>query len=277
MPGFGQTGPHSAFVSYGGPLMAYTGMALLWGHPDSPIDAHSKIAYPDYIAAGACALAITAALHHRANTGQGQAIEIAQVEATAAAMEVAFLDYFATGTVAAPTGNRDPNCVPQGCYPCLGQDAWCAVSCTTEAQWRALAQLIGGTALADDPQYATAAQRWRQHDTLDALISTWTQQRTPHQAMHLLQAAGVPAGAVQNAEDLWRDVHLRARGSLVTLNHTEPGPVEHSGQTVRLHGTPGQIQRPAGAMGQDNAEVFCGLLGLSQDEFVRLREAGVIA
>ena len=94
MPGFGQSGPHSAFVSYGGPLMAYTGMALLWGHADSPIEGHSKIAYPDYTAAGTCALAVTAALHHRASTGQGQHIEIAQVETTAAAMEVAFLDYF---------------------------------------------------------------------------------------------------------------------------------------------------------------------------------------
>ena len=129
MPGFGQSGPHSAFVSYGGPLMAYTGMALLWGHADSPLDAHSKIAYPDYTAAGTCALAVTAALHHRASTGQGQYIEIAQVETTTAAMEVAFFDYFTTGTIAAPSGNRDPNSVPQGCYPASGHDAWCVMSC----------------------------------------------------------------------------------------------------------------------------------------------------
>ena len=219
MPGFGQSGPHSAFVSYGGPLMAYTGMALLWGHADSPLDAHSKIAYPDYTAAGTCALAVTAALHHRASTGQGQYIEIAQVETTTAAMEVAFFDYFTTGTIAAPSGNRDPNSVPQGCYPCLGHDAWCVMSCPTDAQWRALARLIGEAALADDARFATAAERWLQHDALDALISAWTSQRTPHQAMRLLQDAGVPAGAVQTGEDLWRDVHLRARDYIVTLEH----------------------------------------------------------
>jgi crotonobetainyl-CoA:carnitine CoA-transferase CaiB-like acyl-CoA transferase len=82
MPGFGRHGPHSAFASYGGPLMAYTGMALLWGYADSPLDAHSKIAHPDYIASGTLALAVLAALHRRARTGQGQFIEIAQVEAT---------------------------------------------------------------------------------------------------------------------------------------------------------------------------------------------------
>ena len=197
MPGFGQSGPHSAFVSYGGPLMAYTGMALLWGHTDSPLDARSKIAYPDYTAAGTCALAVTAALHHRARTGQGQHIEIAQVETTAAAMEVAFFDYFTTGTIAAPSGNRDPNSVPQGCYPCLGHDAWCVISCPTDAHWRALARLIGDAALADDARFTTAAERWLQHDALDALITAWTSQRTPHQAMRLVQEAGVPAGAVQ--------------------------------------------------------------------------------
>jgi crotonobetainyl-CoA:carnitine CoA-transferase CaiB-like acyl-CoA transferase len=128
MPGFGHSGPHGAFASYGGPLMAYTGMALLWGYADSPPDALCKLAYPDYIAAGTLALAVLTALHHRARTGQGQFIEIAQVEATAAAMELAFLDYFANGTVAVARGNRDPNCAPQGCYPCQGHDAWCVVS-----------------------------------------------------------------------------------------------------------------------------------------------------
>jgi crotonobetainyl-CoA:carnitine CoA-transferase CaiB-like acyl-CoA transferase len=220
---------------------------------------------------------VTAALHHRASTGEGQHLEIAQVETTTASMEVAFFDYFTTGTIAAPSGNRDPNSVPQGCYPCLGYDAWCVISCPTDTHWRALAQLIGDTALAGDARFASAAERWSQHDTLDVLISAWTSQRTPHQAMRLLQDAGVPAGAVQTGEDLWRDVHLRARNSIVTLNHPEPGVVEHLGLTVRLHGTPGQIQRPLGRLGEANEEIFGGLLGLSHDELTQLIEAGVIA
>jgi crotonobetainyl-CoA:carnitine CoA-transferase CaiB-like acyl-CoA transferase len=277
MPGFGQSGPHSQYVSYGGPLMAYTGMAFLWGHPQSRLEAHSKIAYPDYIAAGTLALAVTAALHHRARTGQGQYIEIAQVEATATAMEVAYLDYFANGVNATPAGNRDPNCAPQGCYPCLGHDAWCVISCATEEQWRTLAGLISGPALADDPQYATGAARWQHHDALDTLISAWTRQHTPHQVMHILQHAGVAAAAVQSGEDLWRDMHLRARNHFVTLEHPSFGTVEHPALTVRLHTTPGRIQRPAAEMGASNDWVFRTVLGLSQDQYARLTAAGVIA
>src|SRR5499427_5865844 len=147
LPGYGHSGPHSRFVSFGGPLMAYTGMSLLWGHADSPPDARVKTAQPDYIVAATQALAVMAALHHRARTGQGQHIEIAQVEATVASLAPVYLDYFATGTVAEPRGNRDPNAVPQGCYPCIGHEAWCVISCTTDAQWHALATLIGGEAL----------------------------------------------------------------------------------------------------------------------------------
>ena len=277
LPGLGRQGPHGGYVSFGGPLMAYTGMSYLWGHPDSPPNARVKVAQPDYIAAATQTLAVMAALHHRAATGEGQHVEIAQVETTIAAMELVYLDYFANGTATGPVGNRDPNAVPQGCYPCLGHEAWCVISCTTDAQWRALATKIGGAALADDASLATAAQRWQRHDELDELIGKWTRDRTPHQVMRDLQAAGVPAGAMQTAEDLWRDVHLRARDYPVMMAHHDVGTVEHAGMSVRLHATPGQIQRPVGPMGESNEEVFREFLGLSESELGRLMEAGVIA
>ncbi|MGE3540146.1 MAG: CaiB/BaiF CoA transferase family protein [Candidatus Tectimicrobiota bacterium] len=277
MPGYGRNGPHSRFVSFGGPLMAYTGMSLLWGHADSPPDARVKVAQPDYIVAATQALAVTAALHHRARTGQGQYIEIAQVEATIASLGLAYLDYFATGTVAQPRGNRDPNAVPQGCYQCIGYEAWCVISCTTEAQWRALATLIGGEDWANDPTLTTPAARWERHDEIDARISAWTSDQTPQQVMRELQAVGVPAGAVQTAEDLWRDPQLRARNYTVSMTHEELGPVEHPGVILRLHETPGRVRRLSGALGNDNEAVFRGLLGLSQADIARLTEAGVIA
>jgi crotonobetainyl-CoA:carnitine CoA-transferase CaiB-like acyl-CoA transferase len=277
MPGYGRSGPHSRFVSFGGPLMAYTGMSLLWGHADSPPDARVKTAQPDYIVAATQALAITTALHHRARTGQGQYIEIAQVEATLASLEVAYLDYFANGAVATPRGNRDPNAVPQGCYPCVGHEAWCVISCTTDAQWQALARLIESAALADDPDLTNATARWERHDELDDRISAWTREQTPYQVMRQLQAVGIPAGVVQTAEDLWRDVQLRAREYMVTMAHPALGMVEHPGLPVWLHATPGHIQRLAGPLGEANEAVFRGLLGLSPEELSRLVEAGVIA
>jgi crotonobetainyl-CoA:carnitine CoA-transferase CaiB-like acyl-CoA transferase len=277
LPGYGRSGPHGRFVSFGGPLMAYSGMSLLWGYPDSSPDARVKVAQPDYISAATQALAVTAALHHRAHTGQGQYIEIAQVEAAIASLEPVYLDYFANGTVAEPRGNRDPNAVPQGCYPCLGHEAWCVISCTTDAQWRALVTLLGEERLADDPAYKAAADRWARHDDLDAIISARTREWRPYQLMRQLQAVGVPAGVVQTAEDLWRDAQLRARNYTVMLEHPDLGMVEHPGMSVRLQATPGQIQRPVGRLGEANEAIFRGLLGLSAEDLARLAEAGVIA
>ena len=195
LPGYGRKGPHGTYVSFGGPLMAYTGMSLLWGYPDSPPDARVKVAQPDYISSTTQALAVLSALHHRARTGQGQHIEIAQVEAAIASLEPVYLDYFANGTVAEPRGNRDPNAVPQGCYPCLGHEAWCVISCTTDAQWRALATLLGEEKLADDPGLATAANRWARHDELDDLISARTREWTPYQLMREWPRWFFPGGA----------------------------------------------------------------------------------
>jgi crotonobetainyl-CoA:carnitine CoA-transferase CaiB-like acyl-CoA transferase len=279
LPGFGKAGPHSDFVSFGGPLMAYTGMSRLWGYADSPPDARVKVAQPDYISSTTQALAVIAALHHRARTGCGQFIEIAQVETAVATMELAFLDYFANGVVAEPRGNRDPNAVPQGCYPCLGYEAWCVISCETDAQWQALARLMDDASLANDPDLATKAGRWAQHDALDKRLSDWTAEWRPYQLMRALQAVGVPAGMVQTAEDLWRDPHLRARHFTVQIEHADDtlGVVEHPGMTVKLHATPGQIQRRVGPLGEANDAVFRGLLGLTPAEIVRLAEVGVIA
>jgi crotonobetainyl-CoA:carnitine CoA-transferase CaiB-like acyl-CoA transferase len=159
----------------------------------------------------------------------------------------------------------------------LGHEAWCVISCTTDAQWRALATLLGEERLADDPAFKTAADRWARHDELDAIISARTREWRPHQLMRQLQAVGVPAGVVQTAEDLWRDVQLRARHYTVMLEHPDLGPVEHPGMPVRLHATPGQIQRPVGRQGEANEAVFRGLLGLSKEEITRLTAAGVIA
>jgi crotonobetainyl-CoA:carnitine CoA-transferase CaiB-like acyl-CoA transferase len=277
LPGYGSFGPHRNFVSFGGPLMAYTGMSLLWGYPDSPPDARVKVAQPDYISSTTQAMAITAALHHRARTGQGQYIEIAQVETAIATLELAYLDYFANGTVAEPRGNRDPNAVPQGCYPCLGNEAWCVISCNTDAQWLALVALMADESLANDPDLKTAEGRWARHDEIDDRIRAWSQAWTPYQLMRELQAVGVPAGMVQTAEDLWRDPHLRARNYTVMIEHPDLGMVEHPGMTVKLHQTPGQIQRSVGRLGEANEAVFRGLLGLSSGELSRLVEAGVIA
>lgn len=277
MPGLGRDGPDSGMIAYGQQLMAYLGFSPLWRLPESPLTACTKLAYPDFIAAGLTALAAVAALEHRARTGQGQLVELAQIEGTAAMMGVAFLDYFVNGRVWQAQGNADPNVAPQGVYRCLGHDRWLAIACTTEAEWQRLCQVMGTPELVTDPRFATRALRYEHRAELDPRIEEWTCTRTPHQAMYRLQRAGVPAGVVASGEDLYHDIHLRARGYLVTIDHPDTGPLDHPGMTVRLSATPGSVRRPAPRLGEHNEEVFCRELGLSRDAYRDLVGRGVIA
>ena len=105
MPGMGSTGPIRDYLAYGQQVMGLTGLTHLWGHPESPLNTRIKMPYPDFVTGSFASLAVMAALEWRERTGEGQYMEIAQVEATAHLMGVAYLDYLLNGRIAQPKGN----------------------------------------------------------------------------------------------------------------------------------------------------------------------------
>jgi crotonobetainyl-CoA:carnitine CoA-transferase CaiB-like acyl-CoA transferase len=275
-PGYGSSGPMRDYVAVGQCLTAYTGLGRLWGEEGSEWPLRGKNAYPDFVTAGNLALAAMAALRHRDRTGEGQLVELAQFQAAAGMVGLAFLEDSLAGAPPEPWGNRDPNAAPQGVYQCQGDDRWCAISCPDDSTWKTLAEAIGG-GLADDARFATAESRREHHDELDALISAWTRTCTAHQVMYACQRLGVPAGVVANGEDLFRDPQLRTRGYIVGVDHLIPGRIEHPGMTVRFSRTPGQVRRPAPTPGQHNREVLTTILGLSEEEILRFENEGALA
>jgi crotonobetainyl-CoA:carnitine CoA-transferase CaiB-like acyl-CoA transferase len=276
MPGFGSSGPNSGYLSLGQTLTAFSGLMHLWGYPDSPDSQHCKLAYPDWVGASCAALSILAALHHRDRTGEGQYIELAQVESTAAMIGVAYMDYFANGRVAEPIGNKHSTFCPHDVYPCRGDDAWVAIAVTTDEEWRSLVTLLGSPDWAADERLASARGRKACEDEIDRRLGEWTRKYTPHQAMRRLQRAGVAAGAVQDGEDLWLDPHLRARGFTFVLDQPFVGPIAQPGMTMRFRTTQVGGPKPAPVMGEANDYVFGELLGLSAAEISSLQEEGVI-
>tara|TARA_Y100000294_G_scaffold126928_1_gene118383 strand:- start:197 stop:2602 length:2406 start_codon:yes stop_codon:yes gene_type:complete len=276
MPGYGATGPYSDFVAYGQSLMAYAGLSLLWGFPDSPLDTRPNVHYSDFVSAGTTAFAIMSALEHRAQSGQGQYIEVPQSETLAATMGVTQLDYLVNGRSAEATGNRSLNFAPHGCYPCRGDDQWCAITCLTEEHWLALCQTIEADELATDPRFATMEARLGHQDELDEIIGQWTAQITPYQVMWRLQDASVPAGVVQSGEQLFHDMHMRSRGFIAPVEHNGWDTIEHTGITVNLSRTPGSIESGIPGLGQHNSHVFSDLLGNTASEVDAMTAAGAI-
>ena len=276
MPGWGNEGPWRDRVSYGGQVLSGSGLGYIWGHPESLPSARAKFPYADFLAAVHVAFSAALALFHRGRTGEGQAIETAQQEAMGHTMGIPLLDYSINGNRGEPAGNRHLDFAPHGVYPCRGDDAWAAISCTTDEEWLALVAAIGAEEWAVDPRFLTARDRLENREEIDANLMMWTITRTPRQVMYLLQRAGVPAVAVQNTEDLYYDIHLRARGYIIALDHPDWGHLEHAGLSFLLSDTPGVIYAPSPSLGQHNNAVLGGILGLSPERIAALRDAKAV-
>lgn len=270
----GLDGPHKYFMGFGAVLGPITGYSHLSGFPErKPMGLGTN--YPDYVInPGHTLIAILAALRHRNKTGEGQLIELAQIESSVAPLAPALMDYMANGRVQMRGGNRLPNASPHGAFRCKDntfndapEDRWVAFGVFNDAHWRGLLDAMGNPAWAADAKYATIPSRKQHEDELEAHITAWTRERTAEDAMAALQSRGVPAGVVQNARDMLdADEHLKARRYYVYLDHPEAGRTAYDGPPFVLSKTPGVLRTPAPLLGEHNDYVCREILGMSDDE-----------
>jgi crotonobetainyl-CoA:carnitine CoA-transferase CaiB-like acyl-CoA transferase len=276
MPGFGNSGPLRDYYSYGQQVMGMTGLSYLWGHGESPLPARPKYAFPDYVAAITGAVALMAALEHREVTGQGQYLELSQVEALAHLLSVAYMECTELGWVPQAQGNCSATTALHDVYPCRGDEAWCAIEVGSDGELAALMGAMGHPEWARDERFQMLRSCIEHKAEFDRHVAAWTAGRTPRLVMRILQDAGVPAGIVANAEDLYYDPHLRQRGMIVSVDHPDTGRIEHAGVNVHLSDTPGRADLPTPTKGQHNDYVFNAILGLVPEERTRLAAAGVL-
>lgn len=274
MPGWGLSGPLKSWVAWGWQLLAYTGIMRLWGYPDSPMETRCKIAWPDRVGSVTMALGVLAALEYKARTGKGQFIEAGMLEAQGSMLGPAILDYTVNGNEWDAMGYNEilgQPYAPYGCYPCWGQDNWIIIACANDDEWRRMVNLIGSSSWSADPKFGTQAGRKEERDELDQKLSQWTRKFTPKQMFRMLQEAGIAAGVPSSGEDLFHDIHLRARGHIVETEAEPWGKITH-------HGLPGipslssaDAARPAPWIGAHNDRVFGEILGLSAETIEKLK------
>ena len=274
---FGQTGPRRDYVSFGPILMSYCGMAHLWRDPEiERPGAGCQTAFPDYIAPSYGALAILAALHYRARTGKGQYIDISQAETAASMIGPAYLEYLVNGREPQPQGNVSANAAPHGCYRCKGDDRWCVIAIQSQEEWIRFCELAGHREWLTDHRFSEPAARLTYREELDYWIGTWTARYTPHQVMLMLQRAGIAAGIVQTAEDLYRDPHLRERGFAREVFHSA-GWLGDSRRPHRARRQPRSAPQDfTRVAGEDNETVLGEILGMSREEIHDLSERQVL-
>jgi benzylsuccinate CoA-transferase BbsF subunit len=273
----GSSGPESRYLGYGASMAALTGLQHLTGLPGrEPIGTGTN--YPDHIP-NPChaAFAVLAALRHRRRTGEGQYLDIAQTEPTIALLGPAFLDYTVNGHDQGAVGNDEPQAAPHGVYPCRGDDRWIAICVMSDGHWRGLVECLGSPDWAAADAWRSAASRWRNRRVLDGRVAEETRRHDAHRLTETLQRRGVPAGAVQTAEDVvTRDPQLAHRGHWLALDHPEMGRTLYNAAPFRFLGASIPEPRPAPLLGQHTEEVCRELLGLGAEEVRRLRQEGVL-
>jgi benzylsuccinate CoA-transferase BbsF subunit len=287
MSGLGHRGRDAAHVTLGPTAQALTGLTYLLGLPGRR-PAGWSFSYLDHMGGYLGAYAIMLGLRHRRRTGEGQHIDVSQIEPGVPLVGPAALDRQVNGRTARradlPAGNRSPEppMAPHGAYPCAGDDRWIAIACRDDADWRRL------RAAMDDPEWARAADldtvagRRAREDELDRRVAAWTSAHERDALAAALAAAGVPAGAVQDTRDrVESDAQLRARGCFVPLPHAVVGewPVERPPFRLSrgdVH-PGGVIRRGPPCLGEDTDAVLRDVLHLTDVEIAALAEAGVLA
>jgi crotonobetainyl-CoA:carnitine CoA-transferase CaiB-like acyl-CoA transferase len=280
MSGFGHSGPHAEYRSYGPVVQAVSGLSHISGLPGEEPSGWG-LSYMDNEAAFFNASALLTAIYHRILTGEGAEIDVSAVEAGINLIGPLILDVSVNGRSTRgpdfPAGNRleHPSAAPHGVYPCEGEDRWIAIAVFDEAQWRGLLSEMGDPAWAAD--FSTPGARVDNQDALDAHIASWTKDKDRHDLMHRLQAAGVPAGAVQTAQDTNdHDPQIASRHLFFELDHPVIGEARFEGTPIQFTRTVQENWRSAPLLGEDNEHVFKGLLGLNSAEYDELVAEGVI-
>ncbi len=286
MSGMGSGGPWSSYVTYAPTIHAISGLTLLTSVPGRE-DIGIGYSYNDHQAGLHAAFAILAALEARRHTGRGQQIDLSQFEVGVNFLGPSLLDWFANQRAARPVGNRLPYdaAAPHGVYPCVAQgqgivgERWIAIACRTDQQWRALRGVMGDPEWARDVALEAATGRVAAIDVLDAKIAEWTSTQSASDLMMRCQAAGVPAGAVQDGVDLTeRDPQHQASGFFSPIDEAG-SPL---GQTfadhlpIHFEKTPCEQYQRSRTLGEDNVGVLRDWLGMTEADVRRGEDVGVL-
>ena len=274
--GFGIEGPYKNLAAFGMILAAIAGIPNYIGWPDGGPLPIGVGAYTDSISPRFASAALIAALDYRDKTGKGQLIDLAQFETALYFLLPGLLDAGVNDREPVRNGNAVAHAAPHNVYPCEGKERWCTIAVASDAQWIALCNAIGRPELAADTRFDTLEHRKENEAALDAELKSWTIQRSPEEVMAILQAAGVAAGIVSNAADVFEDPQLRERGLFWPMEHSEMGMFTHLGSSMVLSETPAQAAAPSPCMGEHNEFVITKILGKSDEEFVELLAAGVL-
>lgn len=270
----GMTGPERDYLGYANIHHAIGGASYLTGFPDDH-PSHGAGGDTDIMNGATAALAAIAALHHHAQTGEGQFIDLSQCEGVTSLIGEYLLGYAMTGILPERMGNAHPRYAPHAVYKCWGVDRWLALEIRSDEEFARLSQIIGRPELAAGRRFKTMKARKRNEKALDKIIEGWTKERDRDWMVREFCGAGLISAPSRESRDIYADEHFRARGGLVKVDHPELGELELVRVPWRMND---QVvpMTAAPQLAKHNQYVFGEILGLSDQEIAELRDKKII-
>jgi len=272
--GFGYTGPYCTRVAFDTIIQAMGGIISVTGFPDSP---PTKVgpAIADFMGGIFSTIAILAALQYRDRTNEGQFLDLSMQDCIWYITAIQFLPlYILTGREPPRLGNRQIEVTPFNIYK--AKDGYIVIGIVTVAQWHRLLEVIGREDLNDVPEYASQATRIEYAEQIDAIVETWTKERTVDEMLKILGAADLACSPVPAFGQVASDPQLASRNMVVDVEQLISGKLKVPGSVFKMGQTPGDATRPAPFLGQHNPEVYAELLGYDQKTIARLQRKGII-
>lgn len=275
--GFGQTGPYRERPGYDFMIQGMGGMMSVTGEPDgTPGGGPQRAGVPiaDIITGMYASIAICAALANRAQTGEGQHLDLALLDSQIALLAYQNTNYFATGKPPGRIGNLHPNIVPY--QPFRASDGDVILACGNDNLYRKFCDAAGCPELAADARFASNGKRVENRKELTRLLGEIFQKRTKKEWVELLEAAGVPNGPINDIAQVFAEPQVLARGVKIELEHAAAGKLPMVASPMRFSGTPLEHKLAPPLLGQHTDEVLRDVLGMSAAQIAALRTEEVV-
>jgi crotonobetainyl-CoA:carnitine CoA-transferase CaiB-like acyl-CoA transferase len=278
--GFGEGSPYEKNLAFDMIAQACSGIMSTTGELDGrPLKPGPSLG--DTGTGMLLSISILGALYRRKATGQGDHLQVAMQDAMLHYMRIAFSYQSRTGKAAprAADSSVSGGNPPMGTFPSKGGGlndyVYVYTSRANPEHWRRLLGVIGREDLIGDPRYDSPAARAERAAEVNEMIAGWTRQHTKHEAMEIIGAAGIPAGAVLDTMELTNDPTFEQRGIMQTIDHPVVGPFKMVAWPVRFSGSPPPV-KPAPLLGANNSDVLTNWLGLSPDQVSSLHGDSII-
>ena len=271
--GFGRTGSMKDAPGYDFAIQALSGLMSITGPADGP-PSKVGVAVADVLTGLYASNAILAALHARARTGHGYAIDIALADCALAAQVNVAQAYLTSGQVPARQGNAHLQIVPYQLF--ATSDGWIVLNVGNDGQWRAFCTAADAPDLGADPRFATNRQRVQLRAEVVPKVEALMKQFPTQEWEKRLTDANVPHAVVRGYQDVFRDEQTLSRGMKLTVRDPAGNAVDLIGNPVHLHGAPVAEPTVPPRLGEQTAAVLGELLGLDLDAVKALKEKGVV-